>query len=607
MRTIAVDTEYDYLSPFLATTTDDELVSRVYRPRVISQKKELKAICESTNIRKVFHHASGDMLILRNIGIEVKKPYECTLIASNLVNENFSSRNLKKLAQAHLGIETKESNRLRSTIKKYKEKAKKEGYEFKWSQIPEEVMLSYAKKDPEYTIQLWYYWQTPIEQSRQLYEFEKSIIPLIVDMEWKGMRIDRYLCARKVREYTSKIESLYEQMAQYIVDNKIDLGKDFNPRSTPQMQKMILALGLEDKADRNEKTWMPKTDKKSLSKLVNSSKFFGMLSQYRFFKKHLGTYYDPLFNYYTNEKSDIAHFMLYQTGAKTGRFSAELVQTFPRPEDSKIAGSTHEVRKAVIPRKGKVLLCKDYEQQEMKLFIHYSNCERMIELINKKGGRGLDCYVESAEVLFGKMFEDPKLRKPLRSVTKNNALGGLYGIGQSKLISATVGMLQEKFDQEVIEKIGVSERWAYEAMKKFDDLYHVREYMNKRTAFLYKNGYIELNFDSPLMKFSRRYNIPQDLAYKAVNAEIQGTAAYVIKHAMKRVENRIIRERWQGKVDMIMQVHDELIFEVDERMDLRYVDSVLSEEMEDWETFKVPITCSAKWSNKSWGDVEELK
>ena len=246
MRVLGIDTEYDYCDPFLATTTDEELVSRAYHTKVLSQKKELKAICEDRNIRKVFHHASGDMFILRNIGIHVVAPYECTLIASNLVDENYSSRNLKKLATKHLGIETHESNLLKSVIKKYKKIAVKGGYPFKWSQIPLEVMLPYAKKDPEYTLQLWYYWQTPIEEMRKLYEFEKSIIPLIVDMEWKGLRIDRYLCGRKSREYGDRLDTLYEQMGQFIVDNHIDLGKEFNPRSPKQIQSLILAMGVED-------------------------------------------------------------------------------------------------------------------------------------------------------------------------------------------------------------------------------------------------------------------------------------------------------------------------------------------------------------------------
>ena len=607
MRVLGIDTEYDYCDPFLATTTDEELVSRAYHTKVLSQKKELKAICEDRNIRKVFHHCSGDMFILRNIGIHVVAPYECTLIASNLVDENYSSRNLKKLATKHLGIETHESNLLKSVIKKYKKIAVKGGYPFKWSQIPLEVMLPYAKKDPEYTLQLWYYWQTPIEEMRKLYEFEKSIIPLIVDMEWKGLRIDRYLCGRKSREYGDRLDTLYEQMGQFIVDNHIDLGKEFNPRSPKQIQSLILAMGVEDEGNKNPKTGMPITDKKSLQKLALNNSFFSLLQQSRFFHKHKGTYYDPLKDYYTSEENDTAHFMMYQTGAKTGRFSVELAQTFPKPEDSVVAGQKHEVRKVIIPRRGKAFLCIDYEQQEMRLFCHYANCERMIDIINQKSGtKGFDIYIETADLLFGDLFQNPKYRKALRFVAKTSALGGIYSIGQNKLISQTTVMLHEKFGREIVEEIGVSERWAYDSLQKFYKMYPVREYTQANISELDMKGYIELEFHSRLMNFHRRYNIPRDFAYKGGNARIQGTAAYIIKHAMKRVDERIKHERWQNHVEMILQVHDELIFEVDNDLSfINYVKGILCQDMNDMDTFRVPITTSAKWSPISLGDVTE--
>lgn len=605
MRTISIDTEYDYLSPFLATVTNDILQTKVFKLKILSHKKELKRICEDTNVIKIFHHASGDMLVLRNIGIKVAFPYEDTLIVSNLVDENYSSRNLKKLVQTHLDIDTKEANRLKSAIKKYKEIAKGEGRRFKWSDIPNDIIIPYAKRDPEYTIKLWYYWQEPLKEYRKLYDFEKSIIPIIVNMGWKGMRIDRYLCRRKSYEYGKKLENLHEGMSKYLKDNKIGVEKEFNPRSVPQIQNIIIEMGIDSKRD--EKTGLPKTDKDVLLSLSVDYNFFKLLTQYRFFSKHKTTYYDPLYEYYTSEKDDRAHFMLYQTGAKSGRFSAEVVQTFPKSEESKISGQAHEVRRCVIPGRGKVFLCKDYEQQEMRLFIHYSNCKRMIDVINSKGGRGVDCYVETAELLFGKLFEREKLRKALRWVSKHNSLGLIYGEGVRKLVWSTAHLMGDKFDKEVIEELNISEQWAYDVVQKYYKLYPVREYMQNKISELYKEGHIRLTFNSSLMDFSRDYRVPKDKAYKVVNIIIQGTAAYIIKHAMLRVDNRIRKEGWGSKVEMIMQVHDELIFEVDRGMDLKYVDQVLNEEMEDHITFKVPITCSGKWSDKSWGDVIDLK
>lgn len=608
MRTMALDLEYDYMSPFLATTTDEEMQTKVYRVKVLSQKRELQKICESRNIRKIFHHATGDMFILRCIGIKVVDPVECTFILSNLVEENYKPKNLKELARVHLGIETKEANRLKGTIKKYKEKAKKGGFAFKWSQIPEAVMIPYAKRDPEYTIQLWYYWQTPLQQFTQLYEFEKSLMPIIVEMEWKGLRIDRYRCRRMSYEYGNKLEKLYDEMSKYLVDNHINLGKDFNPRSPKQIQQIIMEMGVEESVEHNKQTHIPKTDKKALAILSTDSEFFSMLSKSRFFTKHKGTYYDPLYNYYTSEKNDIAHFLMYQTGAKTGRFSVELAQTFPKPEESKLAGELHEVRKCLIPRRGKAFLCMDYEQQEMRLFAHYSNCEHMINTINKNVGvSGYDIYVDIADMLFGDLFQRDKLRKALRFITKTDALQLLYGSGEPKLLSSTVAMMHEKFDKSVIEEIGVSSQWAYEVVKKYKALYPVDQFNRAYMSELYKTGVIKLEFNSELMKFKREYRIPRDFAYKSGNAIVQGTAAYVIKSAMLRCNERIKSERWGSRVDMILQVHDELIFELDNNLSfIKQVYHTLKQEMDDTVTFKVPITTSGKWSAISLGDVKEL-
>ena len=603
MRTVAIDTEYDYCSPFLATITDEEMQTKVYRPKVLSQKRELKKICEDNNIRKVFHHATGDLFQLRNIGIQVAGPVECTLIVSNLVDENFKPRNLKKLAQAHLGIETHEANRLKSTIVKYKKIALKEGRVFKWSDIPESVMVPYAKRDPEYTLQFWYYWQEPLQDSIELYEFEKSLMPLIVEMEWKGLRIDRYRCARISREYGNRIEQIYEEMTKYLVDNHVNLGKDFNPRSVPQIQQIILQL------DPSNTTVKPKTDKKELARLSMDNTFFSLISKNRFFTKHKGTYYDPLYDYYTSEKSDIAHFLIYQTGAKTGRFSVELAQTFPKPEESKLVGESHEVRKCIIPRRGKAFLCMDYEQQEMRLFVHYSNCERMIDIINEKSGtKGFDIYTETAELLFGELFQKERLRKALRFITKTTALGLIYGMGITKMISSTLGMMYEKFDRSIIEELGISSQWAYEAIKEFKQLYPVDQFTRECMSELYKTGAMVLEFNSELMKFKREYHIPRDFAYKTGNAKIQGTAAYIVKSAMKRIDTRIEKERWRNRVDVVLQVHDELVFELDDNIQfIRYVYKTMKEEMDDRVTFKVPITTSGKWSNISLGDVKELE
>jgi DNA polymerase I-like protein with 3'-5' exonuclease and polymerase domains len=316
-----------------------------------------------------------------------------------------------------------------------------------------------------------------------------------------------------------------------------------------------MEMGVEESVEHNKQTHVPKTDKKALAILSMDSKFFSMLSKSRFFTKHKGTYYDPLYEYYTSEKNDIAHFLMYQTGAKTGRFSVELAQTFPKPEESKLAGELHEVRKCLIPRRGKAFLCMDYEQQEMRLFAHYSNCEHMIETINKNVGvRGYDIYVDIADMLFGDLFQRDKLRKALRFITKTDALQLLYGSGEPKLLSSTLAMMYEKFDRSIIEEIGVDKQWAYDVIKKYKALYPVDQFNRECMSELYKTGVMKLEFNSELMNFKREYRIPRDFAYKAGNAKIQGCLSgesriYTIEHGyvtLKEVVNKAVTV-WDGE------------------------------------------------------------
>lgn len=600
MKIIAIDTEYDYTLPFLATSTNEQMETTVYRPSEKAEYDKLKDLCEDHTILKIFHNITADKSRLKNIGIDVCRPYGDTMIASSLVNENYAPRALKKLVRDHLGEETKESNRLKSVITKYKKKAKDEGRIFRWSDIPDEYIIPYAKRDPEYTLQLWYYFQKPLARVQALYKFELSLVPIIVKMNQKGMRINRAFAKEKIPIYRKEKYRLYKALNAYVKTHAKGMTSNVNPGSPLQIAKALAKLKIE--TNKVTKTGLPATDADSL--IGVNHPFVKLLREWRFYNKHLGTYYEPLYEYYTSDKNDVAHFDMYQVGAKTGRFSAELIQTFPRPGEDVARGKKHEVRRLVIPRKNKWLVCIDYRQIEMWLFIHYTNCTRLIE----KAGREIDVYLETANILFDDLMLRDDLRKPLRRVSKTIALGLIFGMGMRKLLLSVVHEMMESVNAKIIKELGISRTWGSQVIDRFYQLYPVRQFSHELISEVYRVGYVELKFDSPLMNFHRYYNIPQELAYKAPNTKIQGTAAYVIKHAMKRIDTRIKREGWDhGGVDMLMQVHDELIFEVDKDLPLRSTVDILMEEMEDKQTFKVPILAEPKVSDVSWADVKEME
>ena len=448
-----------------------------------------------------------------------------------------------------------------------------------------------------------------MKQFQDLYKFEMRLVPIVVKMQLTGMRVDRDFCEEKSVEYGNEWSTTYIKICELLEKNNID-SSGFKPSSPQQVAGCLkhFEIPITD----HTPTGQMKTDKDALMPFANHP-FIKLLNLLRFYAKHKGTYYDSLLEYYTTAEDDIAHFDLYQAGTKTGRFSAQLIQTFPKPKMSKLLGRMHEVRKVIIPRENKWLVCIDQQQAQMWLFIHYANCERMIE----KAGRGVDAYMETAVLMYGKemMSRNKELKKALRDISKTIALGLIFTMGKKKLIASILHEAMDDLDQETIDEIGIDRRWAIDVLDEFYHLYPVREFNNRITSEVYRKGYIELNFNSELMKFHRRYNIPSHLAYKGGNAIIQGSEAYVIKSAMLRLTSRFKREGWkwdlnnpeESDVALLMQVHDELIFEVDKSMNLKKVVRILIEEIEDNVTFRVPIFASAKISDKNWADVKEFE
>lgn len=601
MRTIAIDTEYANHIPFLATTVDEDYNSEVYFLEDPADVFRIRRITTDPSIRKIFHQASADIFAFRNIEVPTVPPYEDTMIQASLMNENYAKLGLKHLARLFLGEETEEARTLKQIASKYKRKAEKEDRVFTWKDIPMEYLLPYAKQDPYYTIKLHQLWFPQVMQKYpQLYQFEKSLIPIVVWMQTNGFDIDRDFCKEMIRKYEGEMKRLYTEMCQFLEENDID-STGFKPKSTKQLSLIADYLKL-PVTKKSPKTQLWKMDAEVLTELLPHSPFIRLLVDYRFFHKHNGTYYKPLYREYTSDKSDVAHFLFYQSGPKTGRFSAELVQTFPKPEESKRSGQMHEVRNVVKVRAGKLLVAIDAEQIEMRLFAHFSNSGRMI----KGFLEGLDPYVAIAYNMFGEeMVERSKaFKKALRQIGKRIALGIIYGMGTKKLIWSLVHELSDKMEPEVAKELALDRAKASMILFRFHGLYPVKDYMNKCTSEIERTGVLKLDVESARMAVHREYRIPKDKAYKGPNAIIQGTAAYILKYGMIRTARRIQRERWS---DVLMRgcVHDELIFTMDADRHADRKIRALKEEIEDKVTFKIPITAQPKVSLHSWGKVKE--
>jgi DNA polymerase-1 len=587
---IGVDTEYDNNGiPFLGTTCDEQLKHKLYNLRRPSSRAKFKKLCENRKLVKIFHSITADMKALSNIDIEVLPPYSDTMILSSICNENYKPKKLKYLAQTLIKEPCLEDKELSKVKAKYKREAKKEGREFSFSDIPVSILYPYAKRDPEYCIKLYYYFQKPIQKYLQVYQLELSLIPIIAQMQCIGFEIDRKFVKEKMDEIEIKLEKLKRYFIRRLHKKDIkfynpkEVEVPFKPTSPKHIARYIELTGIPIK----ERT--PKgaicTLAKNLEKHTSYRFIFNVL-KFRKLAKQLTTYYAPLYNKYTSKTNNVASFQYWQSGAKTGRFSAELIQTIPRTTEVDKYGINKDVRKAFVPRKGFRYLLVDYNQVEMRLFAHFSGCDELVKAINE----GLDIHTYSAYKIFGKkrMEKSKAIGKKLRFATKTINFGIIYGIGIAALS----------------ELLKMSRRETREHLQAYYAAYPIKEFMQGLSNTLYKQGYITLTLKSKLMDFTRDYRVPQHLAYRSANTTIQGTAAYIIKCALLRVGKEIIFN--YSDINILATIHDELIFEIPKTYNIKKIARVLVGKMEDYETFKVKITASCKVSDKSWGDAKTL-
>lgn len=590
LKIIAVDCEYDMrCRPFICTMTTDTMKSRLFNLRKgdNGHYERVKKIAESSNVIKVFHSATSDIYALSTIGINVIPPYECTLIAASLLDENFASRKLKVMAKLYLDEECLEDKELTKIKTKLKKQAKKDGLEFDYTMIPDEILEPYATKDTEYTMGLWKQFKEPIKAYQQLYDFEKSLIPIIVGMTQRGMRVDRKFVKKLMLVTARRSELLYKKLNRHITKKFSDI-EVFNPGSPKQVANVLdrLDLGLTETTKKGNL----KTDIKTLMPHIKIP-FINALLSYRFFSKQNSTYYSPLYKKYTTKKDHIAHFAFYQSGAKTGRFSAELIQVMPKLTEDKVLKVTKEVRKSFIPRDGYTMYFIDYDQIEMRLFIHFSRCHAVAKQVRA----GFDTHTGTLNMVMGKKFVDKLNTKDFASyryMMKGINFGMVYGMGMNKLIEQLLicGISMRRYEAELL-------------MKKYLSIYPVKKFMKDLMFELYKTGCITLKFKSKLMNFTREYRVPKRLAYKAANVVCQGAAAYVMKYGMVRSIKLIARKKWDA--NLLATVHDELVFELSNKLNHKKIVPQIVRAMEDRVTFMLPITASVSYTTKNWGEKKE--
>ncbi len=400
-------------------------------------------------------------------------------------------------------------------------------------------------------------------------EIEKPLIMVLADMESAGVKIDPYQLQEYSKSLSDELNGI-EQQAREMVDEP-----ELNLSSVRQVGEVIYEkLNLNPKAKKNARSNYP-TDEETLNDLYDKHPFIGKVLEYRAAKKLLSTYIDPLPSL-INPRSGRIHTTFNQALTATGRLSSVKpnLQNIPiRTERGR------EIRKAFVPSTPDgYIVSADYSQIELRIMAELSRDESLIEGFRHNA----DIHTATAAKIFKEKPEDVTKEQRRRAKTAN--FGIIYGI-------SAFGLSQ---------RLNISRSESKKLIEEYFINYpKVKEYMESSIAKAKEQGYVQTLFGRKryLPDINSRNQVVRGLSERnAINAPIQGSAADIIKLAMIRVAYRMKRENIQSK--MVLQVHDELVFDV-KREELEHLMKIVKEEMEGVCKLSIPLTVDCSYG-KNW-------
>ena len=506
---------------------------------------------EDENIEKVGHNLKYDIKVLSNYTIEVKGTLFDTMIAHYLINPDMR-HNMDVLSETYLNYKPVSITELIG---------KKGKNQLSMRVVPLKDQTEYAVEDADITFQLKEHFTKELESGNLTKLFREVEIPLVsvlTAMEIEGINLNTEFLGGLSTVLTSDISDLesaiYEQA-----------GETFNIASPKQLGPILFdKLKLVDKPKKT-KTGQYSTAEDVLSYLAKDHKIVRDILQYRQYKKLQSTYVDALPNE-INPKTSRVHTVYAQAVAATGRLSSNNpnLQNIPiRTERGR------EVRKAFIPRSEDfVLLAADYSQIELRIIAALSEEENMISAFQN----GEDIHASTAAKVFNIALDE--VTREQRSNAKTVNFGIIYGVSAFGLSNQT--NLSRGEAKELIDTY-------YETYPK------LRAYMSQQIQFARDNGYVEtvLHRRRYLKDINSRNAVVRGAAERnAVNAPIQGSAADIIKLAMINIHKKL--EEGKYKTKMLLQVHDELVFDA-HKDELETIQSLIKNEMENAFKLSVPL------------------
>lgn len=513
---------------------------------------EFKEVFENSSIDKIGQNIKFDLQMLLNYGIALKGKLYDTMLAHYLLEPD-SRHNLDLLAENLLGYRTIAIEELIG---------KKGANQINMRAVPLEKIRDYACEDADIALQLKLILFPRLESQglMELYfKLEEPLIEVLAHIERNGVSLD----SNSLNEYGKVLNADLIKLDEEI---KTLAGvPDLNISSPKQLGEVLFEKLKISPDAKLTKTKQYSTNEEELMKYINSHPIVGKILEFRSLKKLLSTYIETLPTL-VNSKSGKIHTSFNQAVASTGRLSSNNpnLQNIPiRDENGR------EIRKAFIPSPGDfVILSADYSQIELRLMAHVSGDEQMLDAFQ----HGADIHAATA----AKIFKVPlsEVSREQRSRAKTANFGMIYGI-------SAFGLSQ---------RLGISRTEAKDLIDGYFATYTgVKKYMDSCVAEAREKGYVSTIFGRKryLADINSNNGTVRGLAERnAINAPIQGSAADIIKLAMINIHRELEEAKLQSK--MIIQVHDELVFDV-YKPELDKVKNIVKHCMEGATELKVPL------------------
>jgi len=512
----------------------------------------LRVLLEDASVPKAGHNIKYDWLVLRRSGVELGGVAYDSMLASFVLDPGRRSSALDDLARERLGL----------PMRTYAELAGKGKAERPFASVPVLDAARYCCSDSTAVLLLRDAYHTELEDHqllRLLDTIEIPLIPVLVDMEWHGVLIDRERLAEISRGFTTELFDLERQIYKAA-------GTDFNLNSTPQL-RTVLFDKLQLPALKKTKTGAS-TDFEVLEQLAAMGhEVPRLLIEYRELAKLKSTYVDAL-PAYVNPRTGRIHTSFNQTGAATGRLSS----SDPNLQNIPIRTPRGEaIRRAFVAAPGCVLLTADYSQIELRLLAHLSGDPAFLQAFEEGG----DIHRQTAAIIFG--VAQNQVTPEMRARAKTINFGTIYGQGPFAL-SRQLGIPQDQAKEFIAQY--------------FTRFAGVRTWLDRTVATAREKGYVETIFGRrryiPELR-DRNFNVRAFGERTATNSPLQGSAADLIKIAMIRIAQAFREQHLAAR--MLLQVHDELVVEVP-IAEQRSAGDLVKRHMETAAELRVPLVVS---------------